>query len=115
MPRAMALPKRTALLAILALAAPLAVGSARAQQAGFGQTINSPQQQRELDAGSGGGGVGGTIFDATNPLDLMNRIRRSTALDNATPPGDAIDAALREFEQAQPAPASPGSGLMQAP
>jgi len=89
--------------------------AARAQQAGFGQTINSPQQERMLDEGSGAG-PGSNILDATNPIELMNRIRRATALDNATPPRDAIDAALRDFDAApQPAPATPGSSLIQAP
>jgi hypothetical protein len=61
-------------------------------------------------------GAGNSVFDATNQIDLMNRIRRATALDNATPPADAIDAALRELEAApQPAAATPGSTLMPAP
>jgi hypothetical protein len=95
------------------LLTPLAPSPARAQQAGFGQTINAPQQERMLDEGSGSG-PGSTILDATNPIDLMNRIRRATALENATPPRDAIDAALRDFEAA-PQPATPGSSLIQAP
>jgi hypothetical protein len=33
----------------------------------------------------------------------MNKLRRGTALDNATPPGDAVDAALNDF-QVQSAP-----------
>ena len=53
-------------------------------------------------------------LDATNPIDLMNRLRRASAFDNATPPADAIDAALRDF-QPQPQPARPGSGLIQSP
>ncbi|TVS01786.1 MAG: hypothetical protein EA413_13630 [Cyanobium sp. PLM2.Bin73] len=95
------------------LLTPLATSPARAQQAGFGQTINAPQQERMLDEGSGAG-PGSTILDATNPIDLMNRIRRATALENATPPRDAIDAALRDFDSA-PQPATPGSSLIQAP
>jgi hypothetical protein len=98
------------------LLAPLAAADARAQQAGYGQTINSPQEQRELDYGTGVR-PGGGILDAANPIDLMNRIQRATALDNATPPGDAIDAALRELEAGtQPAGpgASPGSSQMKA-
>jgi hypothetical protein len=108
--------RSAAVLVTALLVIPAAGLGARAQQVGYGQTINSPQQQRELDPGSGGSGSGGSIFDATNPLELMNRIRRATSLDNATPPGDAIDAALRDFEEAsQPVPASPGSSLMPAP
>ena len=104
-----------ALLLAALLLAPLAGAEVRAQQAGYGQTINSPQQERMLDDGSGPS-TGTSVFDATNPIELMNRIRRATALDNATPPADAIDAALREFEAApQPASATPGSTLMPAP
>ncbi len=96
----------------------LAVASAgQAQVQGYGQTIDSPQQQRELDAGSGGPSRNSGL-DVTNPIDLMNRLRRASAFDNATPPSDAIDAALRDF-QPQPQPQSqqvgPGSGLIQAP
>jgi hypothetical protein len=85
-----------------------------AQQLGGGQAGYSVQEQRELDAG--GGPSRSTVLDATNPIDLMNRIRRATAMDDATPPGDAVDAALRDFN-AQPAarPASPGSSLVQGP
>ncbi|MGL6133224.1 MAG: hypothetical protein ACRC1L_03425 [Prochlorococcaceae cyanobacterium] len=102
-----------ALLLVALVLGPLALSEARAQQAGFGQTINSPQQERMLDEGSGAG-PGSNILDATNPIELMNRIRRATALDNATPPRDAIDAALRDFDAA-PQPATPGSSLIQAP
>ena len=40
-----------------------------------------------------------TILDATNPMELMNRLRAATALDNATSPSDAIDDALKAFEE----------------
>ncbi len=39
------------------------------------------------------------ILDATNPMELMNRLRAATALDNATSPSDAIDDALKAFEE----------------
>ncbi|MFM7647021.1 MAG: hypothetical protein ACKO50_02955 [Cyanobium sp.] len=97
-------------------ALPLLLATASAGQAqvqGYGQTIDSPQQQRELDAGSGGPSRNSAL-DATNPIDLMNRLRRASAFDNATPPSDAIDAALRDF-QPQPQQVGPGSGLIQAP
>ena len=41
----------------------------------------------------------GSVLDATNPMDLINRIRQSGAMDDATPPSDAIDAALKSFQQ----------------
>lgn len=47
------------------------------------------------------------VLDATNPIELMNQLRRGSAMDNATNPGDAIDRALREME-AQPTPGSAG-------
>ena len=40
----------------------------------------------------------GTILEATNPIELINRLRDATALDNATSPSDAIDEALRALE-----------------
>jgi len=53
------------------------------------------------------------VLGTTNPIELMNRIRRGQALDNATNPGDAIDQALRELEvKSVPAPQSPGSAGM---
>ncbi|MGB5134882.1 MAG: hypothetical protein WBN89_06880 [Prochlorococcaceae cyanobacterium] len=104
------------LMAAGLLLAPLGFGEARAQQGGVGQSVTTPQQQRELDDGVGPS-RSGSILDATNPIDLMNRIRRATALDNATQPGDAIDAALRDFETGSPPAGSPapGSSLMKAP
>lgn len=99
---------------LLALAQLSSGAGARAQGAadlkGYGQTISSPQQERELDYGSGT--KGSSVLDATNPIDLMNRLRRATALDDATSPGDAVDAALKDFHSQS---ASPGSAGMKAP
>lgn len=101
----------TGLLALMLMAG---ADSARAQGAadlkGYGQTIGSPQQERELDYGTGS--KGSSVLDATNPIDLMNRLRRATALDDATPPGDAVDAALRDFHSQT---ASPGAAGVKAP
>jgi len=44
-------------------------------------------------------GDSGTILDATNPMDLINRIQQAGALDDATPPSDAIDAALKAYQK----------------
>lgn len=100
--------------ALLALIQFGAVLGARAQGAadlrGYGQTISSPQQERELDYGTGS--KGSSVLDATNPIDLMNRLRRATALDDATSPGDAVDAALKDFHSQS---ASPGSAGVKAP
>tara|TARA_B100000700_G_scaffold145075_1_gene161366 strand:+ start:1797 stop:2132 length:336 start_codon:yes stop_codon:yes gene_type:complete len=40
----------------------------------------------------------GSIFEATNPLDLMNRLKKASAMDSATAPSDAIDDALKAFD-----------------
>ena len=93
---------------------PLVLGThqppAAAQQAGYGQTMGTSPAENQLynyDPASGsrtGGGSGG--LTPTNPLDLINKIRKSTAMDDATPPGDAIDQALRDLEaQTAPQPA----------
>jgi hypothetical protein len=91
-------------------------GAALAQQQGYGQTLGTSPMERQLyDYGpgkSGSGGIG-SILDTTNPLDLMNKLRKSTALDNATPPGSAVDQALRDFDAqqtAKPAPTGSPSG-----
>ena len=76
----------------------LTLQPAGAQQQGYGQTLQG--------AGATGGGAsslgpsmgkGSSVLDAVNPIDLMNKIRRSTALDDATTPSDAIDQALKEY------------------
>ncbi len=54
--------------------------------------------ERELYESSPGGSDKNSIFDATNPMQLMNILRRATAMDDATPPSDAVDQALRAFE-----------------
>jgi hypothetical protein len=47
-------------------------------------------------------------------MDLMNKIRKGTAMDDATNPKDAIDAALKELD-AKPKPAGPSAPLVKAP
>ena len=46
---------------------------------------------------------GGSIFNTANPIDLMNKLRKSSAMDDATSPSDAVDAALKGLD-ASPAP-----------
>ncbi len=96
------------LVPLLACGAPVLAQSAQDLK-GYGQTIGSPQEERELDSGTGS--RGGAVFDATNPIDLMNRMRRATALDDATSPGDAVDAALKDFHSQS----SPGAAGAKAP
>lgn len=77
----------------------------------------STQEQRFYDYGPGGANgspKGTSILDSANPLDLMNKIRKGTAMDDATTPTDAIDAALKELD-AQATPASPSTPLVKAP
>ena len=78
---------------------------ARAQQKGYGQTISSPQQERELDYGTGPT-RSGSVLDSANPIELMNRLRKASSLDDATQPGDAVDAALRDFNSQPASPAA---------
>ena len=93
------------------VASTVGVGAARAQEKGYGQTIGSPQQERELDYGTGTN-RGGSAIDSANPIDLMNKLRKATAMDDATPPGDAVDAALRDFHSPPAAPASASPATM---
>jgi hypothetical protein len=57
------------------------------------------------------------VLGTSNPIELMNRIRRGQALDNATNPGDAIDQALKELEvKSGPAgPQTPGAAGVKGP
>ena len=88
------------LVSCLFLGALLAPGSARADYA----TGQSKQEQQFYDYGpsSGSGKGGGSILDSANPMDLMNKLRKSTAMDDATPPGDAIDRALKLLNSPPP-------------
>ena len=88
------------LVSCLCLGGLLAPGSARADYAA-GQ---SKQEQQFYDYGpsSGSGKGGGSILDSANPMDLMNKLRKSTAMDDATPPGDAIDRALKLLNSPPP-------------
>ena len=56
------------------------------------------REEREIFS-TGPEGDSGAILDATNPMDLINRIQRAGAMDDATSPSDAIDAALKALEQ----------------
>ncbi len=56
------------------------------------------REERELYNTSPGAADSGTILDATNPMDLLNRIRQSGAMNDATTPSDAIDAALKAYQ-----------------
>jgi len=59
---------------------------------------NEPLQEQNL-YNYGTSKPSNSLMDVTNPMELMNRLRNSSAMDNATNPKDAIDAALRQLEQ----------------
>jgi type VI protein secretion system component VasK len=40
-----------------------------------------------------------SLLDVANPIELMNRLRNLSSMENATSPGDAIDRALKQFDQ----------------
>ena len=76
----------------------------RAQQAGYGQTMGTSPMERQVYDGTSKPGSG-SILDSTNPIDLMNKLRRGSAMDDATPPSSAIDQALKDLDaQSAPAP-----------
>jgi len=81
-----------------------ALSPAQAQQGdGAGQSYGNPQLQKELDYGNGKQD-GGSIFNTANPIELMNKLRKSSSMDDATSPSDAVDAALKGLDSS-PAPA----------
>ncbi|MCP9775019.1 hypothetical protein [Cyanobium sp. WAJ14-Wanaka] len=105
---------------VLGVGTLMGFGLATAQSAlgqpasGSGQTYSSPQMQRELDYGSGKS-QDTNIFNTANPIDLMNKLRKNSAMDEATNPSDAVDAALKGFDApATPAPKA-GSAQVKAP
>jgi hypothetical protein len=110
-PPAAAMVRLSALPAIALPAVALALlpaGQGLAQESGYGQTLGTSPMERQLYE-YGPGKSGDTILDTTNPLDLMNKLRRSTALEEATPPSSAVDQALREFDLQMTQPAPSGS------
>jgi hypothetical protein len=103
------------LLGAALLWAPLLAGApASAQQAGYGQTLGTSPMERQTYDGGTSRPNSGSILDSTNPIDLMNKIRRSTAMDDATPPASAIDQALKQLE-VQSVPTSGVSGSQSRP
>ena len=105
--RACSLPQRrlrpallAAKLVLVGLSSPLLLSAAPAlaQQAGYGQTLGTTPMERQIYDGGTGRPSSGSILDSANPIDLMNKIRRSTAMDEATSPASAIDQALQQLE-----------------
>ncbi|MCB4394758.1 hypothetical protein FZZ91_08145 [Synechococcus sp. HB1133] len=71
---------------------------------GANAQVDAPYQNREEREIYGESNDNGSVLDAANPMDLLNRIRRSTAMDDATPPSDAIDEALKAFQNQPESP-----------
>ena len=69
---------------------PVAIGQ-------FNNDFQTPVE-RDLYETSPGERNKNSIFDATNPMELMNILRRATAMDDATSPSDAVDQALSSFD-----------------
>ena len=66
--------------------------------------VDAPYQNREEREIYGDTNDSGSILDVANPMDLLNQIRRATAMDDATPPSDAIDAALKAYQNPPESP-----------
>ncbi|WP_259722637.1 hypothetical protein [Synechococcus sp. CS-1328] len=97
-----------ALLTLLLTLAPSIEAQAQSQQQSWNQPYGMSKQEKDLLDYGPGSGRGDSILDTTNPLDLMNKIRKGTAMDDATPPGDAVDQALKDFDvQQRPAASGP--------
>ncbi|MEY3735015.1 MAG: hypothetical protein RLZZ624_73 [Cyanobacteriota bacterium] len=116
------LPQRAALAVLLGfpllspLLSPLVGGRGGAARADYAYGYSKVEQQFiNQDTTGNGPGKGDSILDSTNPLELMNKLRRGAAMEEATPPKDSIDAALMELEQlSKPATAST-AGVSAAP
>ena len=92
---------------IALIAAGVSGQAARADYSAWGMSTQEKQIYDYGPGGSNGTSKPGSVLDSANPIDLMNKIRRGTAMDDATPPGDAVDAALKELNAAQtPGPSS---------
>ena len=72
-------PQEADVLQMFCLSIGLALLPFKAQVEGLGEL----PPERDLYHGSPGVEPKGTIFDATNPMDLINRLRQANALDDA--------------------------------
>lgn len=94
---------RLHLLGIVSLLSLTTAGDVLAQQSPLTSGYQSTQE-RDVFQTEPGQKDKNSVLDATNPMELMNRLRRANAMNDATPPSDAIDAALKALESPQPAP-----------
>ena len=92
---------RPHLLGIISVLALVASAEVLAQESPMGSGYQSPQQ-RDVFQTVPGQNDQESVLDATNPMDLLNRLRQATSMDDATDPSDAIDAALKGWESQTP-------------
>ena len=86
-------------LAVIAMAVALSgAGAAQAQAPLSGYQTPAEQEIYNTEPGK----PKGSVLDASNPMDLINRLRQATSMDDATDPSDAIDAALKGWESQTP-------------
>lgn len=93
----------------LLLAVAFGAEAARADPNSWGMSTQEKQIFDYGPSGSNGSSKAGSVLDSTNPIDLMNKIRKGTAMDDATPPGDAVDAALKALDAQAPVAGAPSS------
>ncbi|CAI8151839.1 MAG: Uncharacterised protein [Synechococcus sp. CC9902] len=91
------MPHRSAAV-VLILVTALFSGIGRA----IAQTDPTYLNEEQEIFGNGTDGGSGPLLDATNPMDLINRLRQSESMNDATDPSDAIDAALKDFQRVSP-------------
>ena len=56
------------------------------------------ETNRERDLYNYGSNRSGGGIDVSNPMSMMNMLQNMSSAGDATPPGDAIDAALSDFD-----------------
>ena len=56
------------------------------------------ETNRERDLYNYGSNRSGGGIDVSNPMSIMNMLQNMSTAGDATPPGDAIDAALSDFD-----------------
>ncbi len=62
------------------------------------QGVYKTPEERSLYEDSPGGDSQAPLLNPMNPMGLMHLLRKAKAMDDATPPSDAIDQALQSFE-----------------
>ena len=96
----MPFPRMTAFVVVVASATSLLIAPVvRAQTSLSGPSPFETNEDRDIFNNLPDSNRQGSVLDATNPMELIQRLRQATSMNDATDPVDAIDAALREFNQ----------------